>query len=68
MRVTTAGPSIDESFQSFTDEWMRFHTDDAAEARYFTGAEQDAIERRDPGGRAAAGGRPLTMARCLHGR
>ncbi len=44
--VATAGQSIDEFFQSFTDQWMRFHTDDAAETRYFTGAEQDAIERQ----------------------
>src|SRR6266850_6936880 len=38
--------SIDDFFRAFTDEWMRFATDFAASARYFTGAEQDAFERR----------------------
>lgn len=39
------GRSVDEFFASFTDEWMRFHTDQAASARYFSGTEQDAFER-----------------------
>jgi hypothetical protein len=38
--------TVDDFFTAFTDEWMRFHTDLAAAARYFTGAEQDAIERQ----------------------
>src|SRR6266567_45763 len=38
--------SIDDFFRAFTDEYMRFNTDLAAQARYFTGAEQDAFERR----------------------
>ena len=44
--VGTKGPSADEFFQSFTDRWMRFHTDSAADVRYFTGAEEDAMERQ----------------------
>lgn len=32
-------------FDAFADEWMRFHTDAAAATRYFTGAEQDRVER-----------------------
>lgn len=36
---------IGEFFNSFTDEWMRFNTDAAAATRYFTGAEQERIER-----------------------
>jgi uncharacterized protein (DUF885 family) len=41
-----AGPSIDGFFATFTDEWMR-HLKNAG-ARYFTGAEQDALERQIP--------------------
>src|SRR6266516_4893879 len=37
---------IEDFFRAFTDEWMRFETDFAAAARYFTGGEQDAFERR----------------------
>lgn len=36
---------IGQFFDAFTDEWMRFHTDFAASARYFTGEEQDRVER-----------------------
>ncbi|MGE4064158.1 MAG: DUF885 family protein [Rhodospirillaceae bacterium] len=36
---------IGEFFDAFTDEWMRFNTDSAASARYFTGAEQERVER-----------------------
>jgi uncharacterized protein (DUF885 family) len=32
-------------FDAFTDEWMRFNTDAAAATRYFTGAEQERVER-----------------------
>lgn len=38
-------PSIDQFFRRFTNEWMRFHTDSAAAARFFSGAEQDRVER-----------------------
>ncbi len=36
---------INEFFDAFTDEWMRFNTDAAAGTRYFTGAEQERVER-----------------------
>lgn len=36
---------VDQFFDSFTDEWMRLHTDFAAGARYFTGEEQEKMER-----------------------
>jgi uncharacterized protein (DUF885 family) len=39
-------PSIDRFFDRFTDEWMRLQSDDAAAARYFTGEEQDRVERQ----------------------
>lgn len=32
--------------QRYSDDWMRFHTNAASSRRYFTGAEEDAIERR----------------------
>ncbi len=32
-------------FDAFTDEWMRFHSDFAAGARYFSGEEQERVER-----------------------
>src|SRR5579862_1275635 len=38
--------TVDDFFTTFTDEWMRFHTDWAASMRYFTGAEEDAFERQ----------------------
>jgi len=46
--VLAAAPtsSIDDVLRSFTDQWMRLHTDAAASTRYFTGAEQDAFERQ----------------------
>jgi uncharacterized protein (DUF885 family) len=44
--LPAAQPTIDDFFRTFTDEWMRFHTEAAASARYFTGAEQDAFERQ----------------------
>src|SRR6266545_6170776 len=36
--------SIDDFFHTFTDEWMRMNPNAATSARYFTGAEQDALE------------------------
>ena len=38
--------TIDEFFNSFTDEWMRGNANAATQSRYFTGAEQDRIERQ----------------------
>ncbi|MSO97846.1 MAG: DUF885 domain-containing protein [Rhodospirillaceae bacterium] len=38
--------TIDQFFNSFTDEWMRFNSDAAAASRYFTGEEQDRVERQ----------------------
>jgi len=46
---------IGQFFDAFTDEWMRFHTDAAAATRYFTGEEQERVERQlMPQTRAAA--------------
>lgn len=44
--VRAQQPSIDRFFDRFTDEWMRLHSDDAAASRYFTGTEQDRVERQ----------------------
>ena len=44
--LTAAEASVDEFLQRFTDEWMRLHTNLAASTRYFSGPEQDAMERR----------------------
>ena len=38
--------TIEQFFDRFTDEWMRLHSDDAAAARYFSGEEQDRVERQ----------------------
>jgi hypothetical protein len=38
--------SIDRFFDSFTDEWMRLNSDAAAASRYFSGEEQDRVERQ----------------------
>jgi hypothetical protein len=38
--------TLDDFFREFTDEWMRLNTDLAAASRYFTGPEQDAMERK----------------------
>jgi uncharacterized protein (DUF885 family) len=40
------GRPFDAFVQRYADEWMRFHTDAAATRRYFTGAEQDSLERQ----------------------
>src|SRR5262245_13693358 len=37
-------PSIDDFFRTFTDDWVRSNPNQAIAARYFTGAEQDALE------------------------
>ena len=36
--------SIDDFFVRFTDEWIRSNPNQAIQARYFTGPEQDALE------------------------
>ncbi len=38
--------TIGEFFNSITDEWMRMNPDTATYYRYFTGAEQDALDRK----------------------
>jgi uncharacterized protein (DUF885 family) len=42
----TQGQDADAFFARFTDEWMRLHTDAAASSKYFSGREQEAVERR----------------------
>jgi uncharacterized protein (DUF885 family) len=37
---------IGDFFNSITDEWMRMNPDTATYNRYFTGAEQDALDRK----------------------
>jgi hypothetical protein len=44
--LPTPERTVDDFFSSFTDEWMRFHTDAATSKRYFNGAEEDAFERQ----------------------
>ncbi|HEY8536615.1 MAG TPA: DUF885 domain-containing protein, partial [Vicinamibacterales bacterium] len=39
-------PSIDDFFRALTDEWVRHDPNLAAFTRYFTGDEQDRLERR----------------------
>ncbi|MEO8051812.1 MAG: DUF885 family protein [Acidobacteriota bacterium] len=39
-------PSIDDFFRDFTAEWVRGNPDLATSARYFTGEEQDRLERQ----------------------
>jgi uncharacterized protein (DUF885 family) len=39
-------PSVDSFFTAFTDEWVRANPDQATAIRYFSGAEQDALERQ----------------------
>ena len=38
--------SLDEFFESFTAEWMRGNPNTATSTRYFTGEEQDRLERQ----------------------
>jgi uncharacterized protein (DUF885 family) len=38
--------SLDQFFESFTAEWMRGNPNAAASTRYFTGEEQDRLERQ----------------------
>src|SRR5262245_36696638 len=39
-------PSIEDFFARFADDWMRLNPNAATAARYFRGAEQDALERQ----------------------
>src|SRR5579872_4710892 len=39
-------PSIDDFFRDFTGEWVRTSPNLATSARYFTGEEQDRLERQ----------------------
>src|SRR5438270_14089406 len=48
--------SIDDFFRDFTEEWLRQNPELATRARYFKGAEQDALERQLS---------PLTLAHRL---
>jgi uncharacterized protein (DUF885 family) len=38
--------SIDDFFRDFTDDWVRINPDQATSLRYFTGEEQDRLERQ----------------------
>jgi len=38
--------TIDDFFREFTDEWIRINPNLATSLRYFTGAEQDVLERQ----------------------
>src|SRR5262245_58579102 len=38
--------TIDDFFAQFTDEWVRGNPNLAASTRYFTGAQQDQLERQ----------------------
>jgi len=46
--LVAQGPGADFGafVQRYADDWMRFHTNAASSRRYFTGAEEDAIERQ----------------------
>ena len=41
-----AARTIDDMFRDFTAEWLRNDPDVATRARYFTGEEQDRLERQ----------------------
>lgn len=38
--------NVDEFFRDFTAEWVRHDVDLATRTRYFSGAEQDRVERQ----------------------
>jgi uncharacterized protein (DUF885 family) len=46
--VATAAPehTIDDFFTEFTGEWVRYNPEVATRARYFSGDEQDRLERQ----------------------
>jgi uncharacterized protein (DUF885 family) len=41
-----AATDFDAFVQRYTDAWMRFHTDAASSRRYFSGGEQEAMDRQ----------------------
>jgi uncharacterized protein (DUF885 family) len=43
-RADAPAPSIDAFFDTFTADWVRMNPNQAIATRYFTGAEQDALE------------------------
>ena len=43
---TTSQQTIDDFFRDFTDEWARGNPNLATSARYFSGEEQDRLERQ----------------------
>jgi uncharacterized protein (DUF885 family) len=45
-RRNISAKSIDDFFREFTDEWVRINPGLATSLRYFTGLEQDALERQ----------------------
>ena len=46
MAAQAPNAGFDAWLQQYTDEWMRFHSNAAAARRYFSGTEQDAMERQ----------------------
>ena len=44
--ASAPSPSVDDYFQTFTDEWVRQNPDLAVRAQYFEGEEQDRLSRR----------------------
>src|ERR1700722_11677644 len=42
----TAAPSIDDFFRDFTADWVRYDPNLATSTRYFSGDEQDRLERQ----------------------
>jgi uncharacterized protein (DUF885 family) len=45
-QTPSAAPSIDDFFSEFTAEWMRHNPNLATSTRYFSGDEQDRLERQ----------------------
>lgn len=45
-RAAASEPSIEDFFNSFTNEWVRYDPDGATAIRYFSGDEQDRMERQ----------------------
>jgi uncharacterized protein (DUF885 family) len=45
-RTSAQTRTVDQFFDRFTDEWMRGNPNAAAAARYFSGEEQDRLERQ----------------------
>ena len=44
--IESEAPSIDEFFQTFTDDWVRQNPNQAIQAQYFEGEEQDRLSRQ----------------------